>query len=85
MKNKIYNSALLIFTVLVMSNLNYAQRIQRADMPTARYLAASCELNGKIDVIDGDASLSSSMDIKEEIHEGNTRTTIKKTFLDMVS
>ena len=53
MKSKIYNSVLMVITVLLMNNLNFAQWTQRTDMPTARSFAASCELYGKIYVIGG--------------------------------
>ena len=65
MKSKIYNSVLMVITVLLMNNLNFAQWTQRTDMPTARSFAASCELYGKIYVIGGGTSISSSTNIME--------------------
>ena len=66
MKSKTYQSFLIAIVFLITANLNFAQQwTQRNNMPTARYQTASCELDGKIYVIGGSASLYSSMKIIE--------------------
>ncbi|MEJ2495103.1 MAG: kelch repeat-containing protein [Ignavibacteriaceae bacterium] len=73
MKSKIYSFALMAIIVLSLDNLNFAQWTQRTAMPTARSFAASCELYGKIYVIGGGTSVSSSMN-KMEVYDPATDT-----------
>lgn len=50
------NLALLFIVFLFLHLTTFAQWTQKADMPTARYNARSCTLDGKIYVIGGDSS-----------------------------
>ena len=60
MKTKSYNYVMIVITVLVISNLNFAQWTQLTGIPTARTFAASCEVDSKIYVLGGTASTNTN-------------------------
>ncbi len=59
MKVKIYYPIITAITFFLLCNLTFAQWTQLADIPTARCMASSCTLDGKMYVIGGTESTSS--------------------------
>ena len=65
-----------MFSLLIVVSFSFTQAgiwVQKADMPTARWAASGCELNGKIYVIGGAQNLSSCLN-SVEVYDPSTDT-----------